>query len=387
MADAYNANLPEDDDYARFAASELRAIKARMDAMVGVNLNGVLSFRNLAINPEFKIDQFNEGAAYTVTGNDLDGWVGTMAGGGTFSRIRDLSADGTNSRLVTITVADGAIAAGDFYASISAIEGPWCLGLFQGQSKATGLTISFDVTASIAGNYAIAVRNNTTNRSYVTTFNVAVAGTEQSIVVQIPGDTTGAWATTLGAVGLYVSFDHGSGSNFVAPLLNQWQAGNFVAAAGTVQLIATAAATFRLRNFSVQANMVASPVFERPPFDMQLRYAQRYAEKSFNQGVAVAANAGTEGAMTCMAGVGAAVIGRYPTVYYKEPKRINVPIITMYNTGAAGNQIRNLSGGTNYTLTSVFMTGMNGFSIQGTSPAGTTAENAIAVQWYSDARM
>lgn len=384
MADAFNAATPLDSDKARFGASELRAIKSRMDGIAGSSLSGMFAGRNRAVNPEFYFDQANEGVNYAAAGADVDGWGSAVTGVGVMGRIRSNEADGSRSRLLTVSTIDAAIAAGDVYRSNFAIEGYLIDDFLQGQATATGFTASFDVTASVAGNHSIAFRNNALSRSYVTTVNIPVAGVKTPISVRVPGDITGTWERTTSA-GLYVSFDHGSGSTSVAPVLNAWQAGDYTAAAGSVQLISTLNSTFKLHTFQVEKGQIVTPVFEKIPYQMQLNYVMRYAEKSYDQGTATATITNTGIAVGSQI-TAATTLVYFSTINYKTAKR-GVPALTIYNPAVANSQIRNIAIGVDYTGTGIFSAGQSCFSITGTTPGGSAVGNPGSYHWYSNARL
>lgn len=385
MADAYNASTPVNGEPARFGAEEVRALKARMDAMTGVNLSGMFAFRNRAVNPEFKFDQEREGGTYTAIGQvkDLDGWSHTSTGSGLLYAKRNIESDGrSNARLITVNTADAVLAAADVYASWTVLEGLMCDDFRQGQADATGFTVSFKATASIAGNYGIAFKNAAQTRSYVTTFNIAVAGTEQQIVVNVPGDTTGTWLYDTG-VGLFCFLDHGSGSTLVAPTLNEWIAGNYNAAAGAIQMISTVGATFKTKEFQWEKGQIASPTFEFIPYNQQLEYLQRYAEKSYLMGVAVATAATFGGSATTMTGTGA-INSVYIGLDYRTRKRL-APTVSTYNprTGAAG-QLDD-SGA---TASAVTMAASGDTRATFYNSGGAVSANAIAyMHWYANARL
>lgn len=386
MADAYNAATPLDSDRARFGASELRAIKARMDAMVGYNLSGVFSGRNRAVNPRFLFDQEKEGGGYSASGYDVDGWTVAASGTGVILRIRAVNASGKFSRNLQVTTADAALGATDIYTSNHPIEAYNVADFRQGKADASGFTCSFIYNSSIIGNHSIAFQNSGSTRSYVTTFNYAVANVDQLITVNVPGDIAGTWLLDTSGVGLYAILNHGSGSNYVAPVLNAWQAGNYSYAAGAVALISTLNATCILQDFQVEPGIITSRVFENIKVQDQLIYCQRYLEKSYIQGTAV----GTLTSLGSRSGVqivGASLSTAVTDVSFKVTKRIGNPTITVFNTTVANNQIRNLTGATDWSATAINALGDNSFMFTGTTPAGSGVNSQYAYHFRADARM
>lgn len=278
MADPFNSATPADGDYAIFGAAELRAIKGRINALVnpGNTGNSMASFRNRAINPCFLFDGLNEGTNYAANGFDVDGWSAAMSLPGVITRVRNTDVDGVMQRACTVTTVDAAPAAGATYASYTQLEGYATADFRQGFAGATGFTVMFTARASIAGNYPIAFRNAALSRSYVTTFNIAIASVDQIVVINVPGDTAGVWVGEGTGVGLDIWLDLGSGANLVAPVLNAWQAGNYVTAAGVVKPIGTLNSVVAMKNFMVCPYQIAAPVFERPSYLQQWAYTQRY---------------------------------------------------------------------------------------------------------------
>jgi hypothetical protein len=65
------------------------------------------------------------------------------------------------------------------------------------------------------------------------------ASTWTKIRLNISGDTTGTWAVAANAYSCNLSFNLGSGSTYTTTTPNAWQAGNFLAAAGVVNPVAT----------------------------------------------------------------------------------------------------------------------------------------------------
>jgi hypothetical protein len=172
----------------------------------------------LNVNPNWLVDQINEGALYTYSAASAvgpDGWTGSATGAGVF-KLRTL-ADPDNAALkcleITCTTADASIAATDNYYIKTAIEGYDVAGLSAGTASAGYITIRFKAKSnSVTGVFGIAVQNSAADRRYIGTFTVPdTAENEYTITLQL--DTTGTWLYTNG-IGLQVIITLAAGSNF-----------------------------------------------------------------------------------------------------------------------------------------------------------------------------
>lgn len=240
------------------------------------SVNSGSLYGNRIINGAQEIDQVNGGAA--VTPGAGTAYLTDMMGGATigvaskltFQQVADAPAGLKNSMKITVA-AQYAPAATDQLSLLTAIEGGNILDFQFGAAGAVIITLSNWIKGSVAGTYAVAVRNSATNRSYVGTVTVTTSWAQ--VKVTLTGDTTGAWLTDTG-VGLYLSFDLGSGSNFNTAA-GSWQTGNFLRTAGSVTFVnQTAGATLNITGVDCRPGSVAPTVFERRMGELQL--CQRY---------------------------------------------------------------------------------------------------------------
>lgn len=174
---------------------------------------------NLLVNPNFGIDQINNGALYTVTGGAaatqaLDGWSGQGGAAPGVFKLRQL-ADPDNAALkcmeITCTTIDAAIGVADYYKIYTAVEGYDAATLMWGTAFAQSATLLFNFKTSVTGVYGIAVTNSAGNRSYVAIITVADTA-EHTYTITIPGDTAGTWLYTNG-IGLYFQITLACGSD------------------------------------------------------------------------------------------------------------------------------------------------------------------------------
>jgi hypothetical protein len=168
-------------------------------------------------------------------------------------------------------------AATDSFLVDQTVEGLNAAHLNWGSANAKTVTLSGIINASVTGSYAVAIRNGSSARSYVSLVTVSAANTDTPFSVAIPGDTAGTWPTdnTLwGSVGV----DLGSGSNFNAASANTWSAGNFFRTSGSVSPVATLGATVYFKDVQLEAGSVATP-FERRSIGAETIMCQRYYQR------------------------------------------------------------------------------------------------------------
>lgn len=296
--------------------------------------------KNLLINPNWQIDQINEGALYTINAagpiQGPDGWSGSATGGGVF-KLRTL-ADPDNAALkcleITCTTADAAIAATDNYYIFTAVEGYDAAALKAGTAAPETITIQFKFKTNITGVYGVSVANSATNRSYVGTITVA-GTTEAEYTVTLTMDTTGTWLYTNG-VGLYARIALAAGSNFQAAA-GSWGATNMFSTSSQCNFMSANTNVAYLKRIQLVAG--SSPQAYTPAdLQKELAKAQRYYQKSWQQGTAVL-TATSIGYQLAQYPAGSTianneVVGcvRYPVVLRAAPTLTIYPYTTPSNT-------------------------------------------------------
>ena len=244
--------------------------------------------RNLIINGAFSIFQRGTGAT-TVNGNDVfaaDRFKGWANGGGTYTV--EQSTDVPNNEFefsakLTNTATDGSVAAGDFYAYATDIEGYNVSQLAYGHSDAKAVTLSFWVKSSLAGTYCIALYSTTANRSHIKEYTISSANTwEKKTITISSGDTTGSWNRTNGN-GLRIYWDFGSGSTYQASA-DTWLASQDFSTTNQAAWIGSASATFYITG--VQLEVGSATPFEHRSYGDELVRCQRYYYRFGHDGVA-----------------------------------------------------------------------------------------------------
>jgi hypothetical protein len=341
------------------------------------------TFRNLLLNGDMFINILQQVAATTTGAYFVDGWSTSNTATARLTSVQSTAnaAPGFPFSLLSTVTTAGAPAAGDFHLHNQGIEGTFTRHLSWGTASAATITISLQVRSSVAGTFALALRNGVANRSYVTPLVVNNANTWETKTFTIPGDQSGSWVTTT-AINISVSVCMAAGTTFQTSTLNAWQAGNFVAPTTQTQLTSTNGATFQITGVQFEAGSVAT-TYERIPFDLALTRCQRYFESSYPYGVAPG-TATADGQHRIPAFDANILLSLAPTF---KVQKANAPGgAIMYNpaTGAI-NSVRNTTAGTAVAITAS-VAGQWGFN-QPTSAAGFVAGQYYEFQYIVNARI
>jgi len=244
------------------------------------------AYSGMQINGSFEVSQEKGANLAVAAGYICDGWNYAGTGTGVLTAgttIPSIPFPGFIYRLIMSTsTAQASMAAGDRFNISQNIEGYRVARLGWGTSQAQPLTLGFWTRHIRTGIYSVAFRNNAANRSYVTTYTQDTTDTWEYKVVTVPGDTTGTWLVDNG-VGLTVTFTLACGTTLTAPAANTWTAGNFIAAPGQVNAMASTSDSFRLTGVIVLPGIQAPTAAQSPllmrPYDQELITCKRYWEK------------------------------------------------------------------------------------------------------------
>jgi hypothetical protein len=154
------------------------------------------------------------------------------------------------------------------------IEGVHCYDLI-GQPVA----IQFLFAASVAGTYAVSLRDGNSTHSYVTTFNYAVASVPQLVKILVPPiiGTANLPASSGTGLVLWIGAVNGASGNYATANLNVWQSGNFITATTAVQWPLTTNATIDVTNVQLEAGTACTP-FEFEPWSITMQKCMRYRQ-------------------------------------------------------------------------------------------------------------
>ncbi len=190
---------------------------------------------------------------------------------------------------MNLTTPDDTIGSGDVHYLEQRVEGYNFANLAQ-----KPFTLSFWVKATLAGNYAVAFRNSTPDRSYVAQYNIAASNTWQKITINVAASpSAGTWNYDNG-IGLRVAWMLASGStNNTTP--GSWQTGNFTGTSSIVNGVATGATDFRITGVMLNEGNEAAEFRPSSNGDItqELLLCQRYYEKSYSFGAFTGNSEGT----------------------------------------------------------------------------------------------
>jgi len=302
-----------------------------MTNVTGINYDG---YKNRIINGNFVLDQRNAGASVSVSsyGYVLDRFGFSVTGGGVFNVQRSTTAPTgfINSQALTVTTADSSIAASDTYQAFHKIEGFNFADMGFGTVSAQTFTLSFWVRSSVTGTYAVGFNNNAFNRSYVATYTINAANTFEYKTITVTGDTSGTWLTD-NSIGINISFDLGSGSNFNATA-GAWGAGSFSRTSGSVNWIATNGATFYITGVQLEKGSTATS-FDYRPYTTELQLCQRYYYQTWGFGSFANNGAGYAGQVLPAANNASS----YGSASFPVSMRAAPTVTTYDSTGSSGN--------------------------------------------------
>jgi hypothetical protein len=288
--------------------------------------------------------------------------------------------------VIKATTGSGTIAAGDFAGVVHPIEGYRATRLGFGASGALPITIGFWVSATVAGTCAVSLRNQAATRAYVVDVTINNANTWEWHVVTIPGDTTGTWLQTNGT-GIFITWNFFCGSTFQAAA-NTWTAANKFGTAATTNFFASNNNLVAITGVIVlpgahQLSPEMSPLLQRPLAD-DLLIAQRYYEKSYDQGVSPGTINGNGATYYFMSGLASATYSAGYALKWQRKRAIPSVAGSSTATGAAG-KARDFTSNVDVALTlnSVGETGCFAFA---TMNAAGAAIN-LGFHWVADARL
>jgi hypothetical protein len=220
---------------------------------VQINLSGgagalTAESRNRIVNGAMQISQENGNTTGSYNPfHAADQWFLFYASTGTFTaqRVQSVTPNGSKDRFrITITVADAALAAGDYLCFQQKIEGSRVADFRYGSASAKQSVLRFGFKGP-AGTYAAALQNGGFNRSYIAPFTISAgqANTDTEQVFIIPGDITGTWATdTAVGIAVFITLAAGSAVQGAAG----WSAANAFATSAISNGMATAGNVFEL---------------------------------------------------------------------------------------------------------------------------------------------
>jgi len=356
------------------------------------NENGGFSpfgFKNRIINGAMVIDQRNAGASVTPNGTyTLDRWYGDNSQTGKFTVQQNAGAvtppaGFINYLGVTSSSPGYSLLTTDEFRIGQQIEGLNVADLAWGTASAATVTLTFWVRSSLTGAFGGALGNSANNRSYPFTYTISVANTWEQKTVTIAGDTSGTWLTTNGK-GINVQFSLGCGSTY-SGTANIWAGAFYIQPTGSTSVVSTSGATFYITGVQLEKAPQAT-AFDYRSHGTELALCQRYFEKSFDIGTAVAQNSGTFNGAAVAQSPGQLSGMSFGDTRYKVNKR-NAATVTFYNPAAANAFARDQNASVNCTATSAWVIGESSFAVSASTGSGSGITNRIGVHWSADSEL
>jgi hypothetical protein len=211
----------------------------------------LLSRRNFIIAGNFDLNPWQRGTSFAgpTTGDyTADRFFYHFVGAGVVTVSKSADAPtvaqagiySTNCMLVDTTTIDAAIAATDYYAVGTKIEGyDWS------QLAQRNMTLSFWHKHTKTGVYCIAIQNSGTDRSFVAEYNQTTTDTWEKATIKISASpSAGTWNYTNG-IGAAVYFTIAAGTNFHGTA-DTWEAANDLSTVNQVNGLDNVANNFRI---------------------------------------------------------------------------------------------------------------------------------------------
>ena len=322
--------------YGSLAADQIQS------SVTGVSLGAgnATRFKNRIINGDMRIDQRNAGASVTPTsGSDtfiVDRFSIYASQSSKLTAQQNAGSvtppTGFTNYLGVTSSSAYSITSSDWFSIRQPIEGLNMADLGWGTANAKTITLSFWVRSSLTGTFGGSLRNSAGNRSYPFTYTINSANTWELETITIAGDTTGTWLATNG-IGVSVFWGLGVGSSN-SGTSGSWVAAGYGSATGATSVVGTSGATFYITGVQLEVGSIATG-FEYVDYTTQLAMCQRYFQKSYPSGSAVASLTGT--GQVRFKNYAASTGDTYGDVRLCVTMRTN-PTVTTYNpiTGASG---------------------------------------------------
>ena len=251
---------------------------AYMDTSAFYGTGNSASFRNRIINGDMRIAQrATSASAYSGGGyQTLDRWnLFQNLGAMNIAQSSTAPAGFSNSIQFTVsTAASQTSSSSSIVTPNQSIEGFNFYDLGWGTANAKPVTVSVWVYSSLAGQYAIWIRNSAADRFYSTAFTILAPNTWQQITATIPGDVSGTWIGSTNGIGATVGICLAAGSGRVGAG-NTWSSSSFYGVTGQVDWQATSSNTFYFTGFQLEKATVATP-FEYRQIGTESMLCYRY---------------------------------------------------------------------------------------------------------------
>ncbi len=198
---------------------------------------------NDIINGQFRLAQAGTSFAAAASGDyDLDGWLHSKVTTAVVTIAQSAGGGSSLARTSTVTTADAAIAAGDYFVHETRIEG-YDAVKYLGQT----FTIGFWVASAVIGRHCVSIYNGTS--SYILEYTINVADTFEYKTITVSGGMTALNSAT-NAYGFSIRWANMCGATFQSTV-EAWNAGNFVGTSAQVNDVATIGNVFWLKDVTL----------------------------------------------------------------------------------------------------------------------------------------
>jgi len=211
---------------------------------------------NLAVNGNFSFDQQNARASSTADDYYFgDNWSAkrSITSGTVAAQSYGSPGIGGYKNYGGLTATTGVTLSSNNFVFIQhPIEGERMAQLRFGGASAKGIKVGFWCYATKTGLATVALRNASAARTQLATFTVNATNTWEWKVVTFTGDTSGTWASDV-TRGADLNFCAGSatGSSFLSSTVGSWLSGNYVAATGQVNFMASNSDVFFITGLTI----------------------------------------------------------------------------------------------------------------------------------------
>lgn len=357
-------------------------------------LNSTAYNPSFLINGDFLYDQPKEGAAYNVANTQvpvMDGFdahvipsSGTPAATQvTVQRATNSPVPSPYSKYNAVVTTVSSIGASDHYTFEQKIEGDRIAPFGFGTTSARPITLQWGQFCSLGGTYSLAiVRTSDTGRSYVHSYSL-IANQWNYYQITIPGDTTSGWVNSGSSASMEVDFVLGAASHFQTTTLDAWQNGEYLAAAGQIDLGPNTGAYCVFAIVKGEVGAAATPFVPRLPA-VELAVLRRYYDKSYPPGTI--GGAAIVGSADIRLGTADAIYGTGGTVKFHHTMICSPTVHLWAPASGTSNKARDFANSADVTVNiGGGTTDNNGFFWSANPSTGTTGY--LGVNWTADCRL
>lgn len=242
-------------------------LNARTNIDVGTTKDGR---RNRIINSGMMVSAENGTTSGSTDGYyPVDQWSYQKSHNGTVTvaQVASATAGGSPNRIrATVTDTHTSIGAGPYAYIMQRIEGAMVSDFLYGGASAKQVVLRMGIKAP-AGTYCVSLTNATTARSYLA--EVVVSGGEANAdtvkTFVIAGDTSGTWATGVGATGIALRVCLTGGSTYQGS--TGWSSGNYLCTSNQSNFLGTNSQVFELFDVGLYLDYDSSSVI--PQFELR----------------------------------------------------------------------------------------------------------------------